>query len=214
MDDGPRHPEEREGLRDRARRLRWRLSGAWQLPSFVLCTVAGAVVMHRWPIAGQETDLIGGFLLAGFANLIVLAALAPGAGWLLRRRHPGLPAAIAADRAGSGLMLALLTLLGVLGALHHAAVVAADEADRRQLAAARAFLRANAPDQYARNVDHPSVWKQADFLYRTCFAGADPAKDLCLIVDLSREPPRVVPDRDQQPNAVVAGADNPGRRSR
>ena len=211
MDDAHPEAEERDGLRDHARRLRWRMSGAWQLPTFALSTLAGAVTLHVLPIAADKTGLVGGFLLAGFANLVVMATLARPGGWLLRRRRPALPAAIAADRAAATLMTGLFALLVVGGILHHPAVVDAGRADDRQLAAARRYLTANGTDQYMRNIDHPSVWKQADFLYRTCFAGIDRRKNLCLIVDLSRKPPLVVPDPDQQPNSVVAGADNPGR---
>jgi hypothetical protein len=205
---------ERDGLRDHARRLRWRLSGAWQLPTFVASTLLGTVLVHLLPFAGQETDLVSAFLLCGFANLIVLAALAPGAGWLLRRRRPALPQAIATDRAGASLMVGVLALFALLGALHHGSVVDAEHSDDRQLAAARAYLQRNAPAEYVHHLDRPSVWKQADFFYRTCFAGNDPRKNLCLFVDLSRDPPLVTEDPDQQPNSFIAGQDNPGRRGR
>lgn len=214
MDDGPHAADEHDGLRPRLRRWRWRLSGAWQLPTFALSTLAGTVLLHLRPIAGQDTEIVAAFLLAGFANLIVMAALGRPAGWLLRRRRPALPAQIAADQGASLLMAGVVVLFAVLGVLHHPAVVAAEDSDRRQLVAARAYLRTHAPPEYVRNIDRVNVWKQADFLYRTCFAGTDPSKNLCLIVDLSRSPPRVTTDADQQPNAVVAGPDNPGRRGR
>jgi hypothetical protein len=214
MDDAAGHEQDRDGLRDRARRLRWRLSGAWQLPAFALCTAAGTVLVHLLPIAGQHTGVVGAFLLCGLANLAVVAALGPAGGWLVRRRRPALPKAIAADRAGAGLMLGLLALFAVLGGLHHSAVTAAADADDRALAAARAYLRASAPAEYAVHSARVSVWKPADFLYRTCFPGSDPAKDLCLYVDVSADPPKVTRDPDQQPNAVIAGPDNPARHGR
>lgn len=214
MDDGPPDldtRDEHDGLRAAARRVRWRLSGAWQLPTFGLTTLAGAIVIHLLPLAGEQASVPGAFLLAGFANLIVMAILAKPGGWLLRRTRPALPAAIAVDRAGTALMAAVLVLFIVLGVAHRGAVQDARDADARQLVAARAYLTANAPAEYVRHIGSPSVWKQADFLYRTCFAGTDERKNLCLIVDLSRTPPRVTPDPDQQPNSVVAGPDNPGR---
>ena len=51
--------------------------------------------------------VLPGVLIAGFANLAVVALLAPAAGRLLRRRRADLPRAIAADYAGTAL-LALL----------------------------------------------------------------------------------------------------------
>jgi hypothetical protein len=214
MDDAARHEPDRDGLRGHARRLRWRLSGAWQLPAFALCTAAGTLLLHLLPIAGQRTGLVGAFLLCGLANIAVIAALAPAGGWLLRRRRRSLPKAIAADRAGAVLMLGLLALFALLGGLHHSAVVAAADADDRALAAARAYLQANAPAEYRAGGARVSVWKPADFLYRTCFPGSDPTKDLCLYVDVSADPPKVTRDPDQQPNAVIAGPDNPARRGR
>jgi hypothetical protein len=214
MDEPTASEDERDGLRDHLRRLRWRLSGAWQLPSFVATTLAGTLLVHLLPFAGQRTDLVGAFLLCGFANLVILAAVAPAAGWLLRRRRPALPRAIAVDRAGASLMGGMLAVFALLGVLHHPAVVDADHADGRQLAAARAYLERNAPAEYVHHLARPSVWKQADFLYRTCFAGNDPQRNLCLFVDMTHDPPLVTKDPDQQPNSFIAGRDNPGRRGR
>lgn len=215
MDEAARHQEDRERLGDRVRRARWRLRGAWLLPTFALTTLAGTVLVHLLPIAGTHTGVVGAFLLCGFANLIVIAGLAPGGGWLLRRRRRSLPQAIAVDRAGTALMVTLLAVLALAGGLHHAAVVASSDADARALAAARAYVRAHGPSQYAlRSGGGVSVWKPSDTLYRTCFPGRDPARDLCLYVDVSSDPPRVRRDPDQQPNAVIAGQDNPARHGR
>lgn len=214
MHDDPAEELDEDGWRDRARRLRWRLSGAWQLPTFAVTTVLGTIVVHWRPFAGTKTDVASAFLLSGFANLVVLAAVAPAAGWFLRRRRPELPQAIATDRAGALLLAATVVLFVILGIAHHGSVVDAGRADDRQLAAARAYLLRHGTDEYARNAASPSVWKEADFLYRTCFAGNDPRRNLCLFVDLSRDPPRVTRDPDQQPNSFIAGSDNPGRQGR
>jgi hypothetical protein len=214
MDDGNQQHGTDEGLRDRMRRLRWRLSGAWGLPTFVLATVAGTGGVVLLPLAGQQSNVVGAFLLCGFANLFVLAVLAPGAGWILRRRRPQLPRAVAVDRAGTGLMVALLGVLLAIGITHHGAKVASDAADRRQLAAVRRYLHDQADGQYRANIGHESVWKQSDGLYRTCVPGRDPQKNLCLYVDMAGPYPAISVDPDQQPNSVVAGPDNPGRHGR
>ncbi|MCW2957515.1 MAG: hypothetical protein JWP18_318 [Solirubrobacterales bacterium] len=214
MDDGDEDHGTDEGLRDGLRRLRWRLSGAWGLPTFVLATLAGAVIIVRLPLAGQSSNLVGAFLLCGFANLFVLAVLAPGAGWLLRRRRPELPRAVAADRAGTALMVGVLGVLLGVGIAHHGAKVASDDMDRRQLAAVRRYLHDQAPAQYRGNIGRENVWKQSDDLYRTCVPGRDRRKNLCLYVDMSGPYPAINVDPDQQPNSVVAGPDNPGRSGR
>ncbi|MCW3017363.1 MAG: hypothetical protein JWO02_4455 [Solirubrobacterales bacterium] len=214
MDDGAQEPAEDDGLRDRLRRLRWRMSGAWGIPTFLLATLAGTVIINLLPIAGQSSSVVGAFLLCGFANLVVLGAIAPIAGWWLRRLHPELPRAVAADRAGTGLMVGLLGGLVALGVAHHGSVVAAGDADARQLQAVRDYLRRQAPPEYVQNIGNESVWKQSDVLNRTCVPGNDPRKHLCVYADLSGPTPTIRVDPDQQPNSVLAGPDNPGRQGR
>jgi hypothetical protein len=214
MDDGAQQPATDDGLRDRLRRVRWRMSGAWGVPTFIAATLAGTVLISLQPIVGQSPNVVGAFLFCGFANLVVLGVIAPSAGWWLRRRRPELPRAVAADQAGTALMVALLGVLFVVGLAHHGSVVAADDADRRQLRAVRAYLQRRAPPEYAHNIGNESVWKQSDVLYRTCVPGNDPSKNLCMYVDLSGPAATVHVDPDQQPNSVVAGPDNPGRRGR
>jgi len=155
---------------------------------------------------------VAAFLFCGFANLAILGIVAPGVGWVLRRRRPGLPRAVASDRAGTGLMLGLLAGFLALGLTHHDAVVASGDADTRQLRAARAYMRSTGSPEHVRNIGNESVWKMSDELYRTCVPGDDTRKHLCVYVDLSGPRPLVRRDADQQPNSVVAGPDNPGRR--
>lgn len=213
MDDGDEEHGTDEGLRDRLRRLRWRLSGAWTLPTFALATVVGTVVVVVLPLAGQSSNVVGAFLLCGVLNLFLLAVVAPGAGYVLRRRRPELPRDVATDRAGTALMTAMVGLLLAIGIAHHGSKVASDATDRRQLEAVRRYLHDQAAPEYLANIGNESVWKQTDDLYRTCIPGRDPRKNLCLYVDMSGPYPAIRVDPDQQPNSVVAGPDNPGRKS-
>ena len=196
----------------RLTRLRWRLRGAWQWPTFIGLTIAEGVMLHLLPVAGDSADALGAFLLCGFANLGVVALLAPLAGRRLRRRRPQLPRTVASDYAGTALMVALFAVLLAAGLAHRPAVRAAQDTYRLQLGAVRRYLADQAPAEYARNIGHESTWKQAPDLFRTCVPGRDPRRALCLIVDTSGPVPSVVRDPDQQPNSVVAGPDNPGRR--
>jgi hypothetical protein len=204
--------DDRGATGQRLTRLRWRLRGAWQWPTFAVLTVAEAVMLHLLPIAGDSANAVGALLLCGFVNLGIVALLAPVAGRALRRRRPGLPASVAADYAGTALLVAALAVLLGAGIAHHPAVTEARDAYRVQLGAVRRWLAHRAPAEYARNIGRESTWKQAPGLYRTCVPGHDPQRALCLIVDTSGPYPSVMRDPDQQPNSVVAGPDNPGRR--
>src|SRR5262245_26357900 len=51
------------------RRLRWRLRGAWQWPTFVVLTVVDTILVARLPFQGEGADAMGALLVAGIFNL-------------------------------------------------------------------------------------------------------------------------------------------------
>src|SRR3954447_26603240 len=99
-------------------RLRWRMRGAWQWPTFGVLTVADTVLITRLPFHEDGPDALGAVLLAGFFNLLAVGVAAPFLGMLLRRRRRDLPAVVARDYAGTAL-LALVTAGLVAGGLAH-----------------------------------------------------------------------------------------------
>jgi hypothetical protein len=190
-------------------RLRWRLRGAWQWPTFATLLVVDAVVLARLPFSGGRGSVLGSALAAGFLNLIVVAAVAPLGGALLRRRV-ALPRDIAADRAGTAGLLALTALL-VAGGLAHRPALRANDAHRAAaIAAARRFAEHQAPAAY-RPLGVSNTWEQGGDLFRTCFPGPDRRRDFCVFVRTDEPTPIVRRDPDQRPNATIAGPDNPGR---
>jgi hypothetical protein len=194
-----------------SRRLRWRMRGAWQWPAFALLTVVDAVIISVLPPAGEGLGLFPAFLLAGFFNLFAVAVAAPLTGLLLRRRRPSLPKVVADDRAGTVMLLLVTLVLVAAGVAHHPSVRDAQDDFARQQAAVRRYVHTQAPAQYLRHLAQMDTWKQGPDLYRTCVPGDDPRRHLCLIVDTSGSNVGLRRDPDQQPNARVAGADNPGR---
>lgn len=192
-----------DARRDRARRLRWRLRGAWQWPAFALFTVLDAVLIHLLPLAGDETGWVGAFLLAGCLNLIVVAVLGGVGGWLLRRRRPDLPKVVADDYAGTGLLVALSAVFLAVGLAHRPDVLAARDAFAEQGRAVRRWVAAEADPVYRAHVDAADTLVLEDDLFRTCVPGDDPRRHLCLIVDTSQAPPSVVPDPNREPNASL-----------
>jgi len=186
-------------------RLRWRLRGAMLWPTFGAAVVIEAVLLDRLPISGDDgPGLFAAVLLAGFANLIIVAAAAPLAGRWLRRRRPGMPPVIATDRAGAVLVAAGGALVIALGLAHHSSVRAAHADLGAQAASARRFFISQAPREFQANVDHLNTVKQGDHLYRTCVAGPDPRRAFCVFVNTDQSPPGVTRDPDQRPNAAVA----------
>ncbi len=182
-------------------RLRWRMRGAWLWPAFFALTlVDGVLITQLPPYDSPPPGLVGGLLLAGFANLLVVAVLAPLAGSALRRRlRPDLPRAIAADYAGTVLICGLTALLVVAGIAHRPAVAAQADDEAALTAAVRAYVAAHAPE-WAPGLPATDVRTYAPEVYRACVPGPDPRRSLCLIVDTDRRPARVTRDDSMAPD--------------
>jgi hypothetical protein len=191
-------------------RLRWRLAGATMWPAFGLAVLASTALLHWLPFAGdQGLGLVPAFLVSGFVCLAVVAAGAPAAGWVLRRRVAGLPKVVADDRAGTAL-LGLLVLVLLAGGLAHRGTIVEEEQDfASQAIAARRAIATQAPPEFRDGV--LSTTKQGPDLYRTCAAGPSPSEAFCVLVMTDQHPPGITVDRDRRPNEVVSGPRNPGR---
>jgi hypothetical protein len=171
------------------------------------------VLLDQLPISGDDgPGLFAAVILAGFANLIVVAVVAPLAGRWLRARRPGTPRVVAADQAGTALLAVVTAAVLALGLAHRPAVRAAHDDLTSQAAWARRFMIGHAPREYAINVDRMDTVKQGANLYRTCVDGSDPRRAFCVFVRTDTSPPTVTRDPDQRPNATFAGTDSAGRR--
>ena len=190
-------------------RLRWRLSGAWQWPTFTILTAVNAVVLARLPFSGGRANLLGCVLAAGLLNLIVIAVVPRMGGWLVRRRRPHLPREVAADQAGTVGLVALCVVLIVGGLLHRPALTANDDMAATVIREARIFAAHRAPARYLPLHGSDTV-QQGPHLFRTCYSGPDPRRDFCVFI--RTDEPALIKrvDPDQRPNATIAGPDNPG----
>jgi hypothetical protein len=185
-----------------AARLRWRLRGAWLAPLLVLFTFGDALLLHALPLAGEQVDLFASLLLAGFFNLVAVAALAPFAGIALRRLRPDLPRLVARNYAGTVLVVLVAVALTGAGLHHHATV----ERDRTALAVAHArgvaWIGAQAPSEFRRRVARAdTVAIVAGSIYRTCAPGATPDRAWCVVVDTRLPFPRGIRFGGGEPNA-------------
>ena len=182
-------------------RMRWRMRGAWLWPSFVVLTLAEGVALELLPIAGEGPGgVLPGVLLAGFANLILIAAGAPLVGHFVRRRRPDLPRIVAQNYAGTGLLLALAAAMLAGGLIHRPAVLAEEDDRRAQAAAVHDYVLAQAPE-YRGGIALADAVQIEDDLYRTCVPGADPKRWLCLFVNTGQRPAGVTLDHDRSPNS-------------
>ncbi len=187
----------RQGLR----RLRWRLSGAWLWPSFVVVTLLEMGLLHWLPIAGEGSGWIAALLLAGCLNLIAVVLIGGLGSIVLRRLRPALPKVVADDRAG----LAALAFVGfaflAAGLVHRPELADEHAAFAQQSMAVRLWVDANGNDFARTHVDAADTVRVDRDLYRTCVPQIDPKRWLCLIVDTSHEPPRVKRDTSRESNA-------------
>jgi hypothetical protein len=184
-------------------RLRWRMRGAWLWPAFFGLTVVDGILITELPPYGwTPPGLTGGLLLAGFANLVLVAVVAPFAGRLLRRRRPDLPRPIAFDYAGTALLCVLAVTILVAGIAHRPAVEAQRADEAAMFAAVRAYVIGHAP-AWEPGLSRVDVRGYAPEVYRACVPGRDPRRWLCLIVDTDRRPPRVVRDNSMEPNSAT-----------
>jgi hypothetical protein len=183
-------------------RLRWRMRGAWQWPTFGVLTLLDAVLLTRLPFYEDGPGpLVAGILVAAFANLLAVAVIGPLAGLWLRRRRPDLPRLIAGDYASTAVLL--LICAGFLaGGLIHRPAVAAERADVAAVAAStRGYVIAQAPE-YRGGLPEMDAMRVEEDLYRSCVPGPDPRRWLCVFVTTDQRPPGVTADPDRAPNAV------------
>jgi hypothetical protein len=182
------------------RRLRWRLRGAWQWPLFTALTlVDGIALVLLPPYEGAPENVFPAVLLAGFANLLAVVLLAPPLGRWVRRSRPDLPRAVAANYAGSSLVVALSTLL-VAGGLSHRSAVQAETAREQAVAAAmHDYVVADAPELRGSLGAIDAIRLEPGY-YRACIPGDEPRRWFCLFVSTDQRPPGVTRDTDEISN--------------
>jgi hypothetical protein len=189
-------------------RLRWRLRGAWQWPTFLTLTIVDGLLLHARPVQGLSIDLVPGLLLAGFANLILVAVAAPAVGLLLRWRRRDLPRLIASDYAGTVLIAALTVTILVAGLVHHGEIVRERRAADRAIALAREFAAQAAPPAARRNLLAADTLRiDPGHVYRTCLPMATD-RSWCVVVHVDQDPPRIV-FAGHEPNALLGAGGAP-----
>jgi hypothetical protein len=184
------------------RRLRWRMRGAWQWPTFAVLTVVDALLLTQLPFYDEGPgSLVAGLLVATFFNLLAVAVVGPLLGVRLRRRRPDLPRLIAADYASTAVLL-VITVALLAGGLAHRPAVAAERADVAAVVSSTHDYVERREPEYREGLTRMDAMRVEEDLYRSCVPGADPRRWLCLFVSTDQHPPGVAADPDQAPNAA------------
>lgn len=184
----------------RWRRLRWRLRGAWQWPTFAVLTAVDAVLIARLPFQGDGADLWGAAIAAGFFNLLAVVLLAPLGGMLVRRARPDLPRLIARDYAGAASLLLVTAGLVAGGLVHHREL----ENDQEELSAVRAavhdYVIASEPAFEPGLAAIDTLRLEPDH-YRACVPG--PELPICFFVNTDQTPAGLRRDPAREPNQAL-----------
>lgn len=199
-------------------RLRWRLRGATQWPAFVVLTIADGVVLDQLPpVSTTGMNLIEGVLIATFANLFLVGAVAP---WLARRLADRRAAALATagapsptpaerdvlqDRIATGLLVAGLVAVIVSGLANRPLIVSETEATEANAEALSRYVARSGDEELVRNRDTANTIRLGDGYFRNCIARDDRERYFCVFVDTRKDPPEVVVDDSAEPNTVYRG---------
>jgi hypothetical protein len=184
-------------------RLRWRMRGAWLWPAFFGFTLLDGIALALLPpYEGTPPGPVGGWLLAGFANLLLIAVAAPllAFAWR-RRRRPDLPQLIATDYVGAVLCGALAAVILLAGLLHRPAIAAEHDRKAAATAVVGAYVHAHAPE-WEPGVPSLDLLRLQSDVYRACVPGPDPRRSLCLFVETGQTPPALRRDDSMEPNSA------------
>jgi hypothetical protein len=182
-------------------------------PAFVALTLVDAVILDALPPVRLGVDEDGmtfpfALIIATFGNLFLIGAVAP---WLARRlvARPApadeAPPAVRFEglRDRTATVLLALGVAGIVAAgLGSRPVTVQVTREREQNAdAVRAYVLHTGDRELIDNLETANTRSFSDTYFRTCVARNDRRRYVCVFVDTEREPPRVVLDRSQEPNA-------------
>jgi hypothetical protein len=179
-------------------------------PTFISVTLLDGLILHLLPPIGTGVRLIPAILIATFANLVLIAAVAP---WLARRMwnhrpraEPGAPPRaqreVLTDRIGTAILLATIVGVVAAGLAARPTVVSETDATQRNAEAFRALVLARGDQELIRNLETANTVRLGDDFFRTCIARDDRKRYFCAFVDTSRHPPDVDVDGSAEPNSA------------
>jgi hypothetical protein len=184
--------------------MRWRRTGAWLWPSFVVLTILDGAVGHLLPPAGMSETFVAAALLGLVVNVIAVVLLSRPLGLLVRRVHPDIPGVVARDYGGTIVVFAVAAILLTAGLVHRPAIQARQRDARDAIARAQAWIGDRAPDEFRRNLQFVSLLSIVPgTIYRACVPSVDGHRSYCVIVNRSLPFPNSVKFSGYEPNSVL-----------
>ncbi len=178
-----------------------------------------AVLLDKLPPLGAaRMDLILGVLIATFANLFLVGAVAP---FLTKRLGERRDAALAAagpspseaspppeaarevlqDRVATALLAAGLLAVLVSGLANRPLTVSETEATEEVGRQLRDYVVRSGSRELNRNLDTANTRRLSDGFFRVCVARDDRRRFLCLFIDTNKDPTQVKRDPSAEPNS-------------
>lgn len=186
-------------------RLRWRLRGAWLWPSFLVLSVADAVIIHSLPPAGQSASLIGGLLLGASLSLLGISLLGGVVGALVRRLRPDMPRIVARNYAGALIALAVTGAFLAAGIVHRPAIASTQRAVDEAVARAEDYIGMHAPAAFQHDLRVLETDPlEAPQIYRICVSDLTHAHYYCVTVNLGDRFGRGVHYSGSEPDSELA----------
>jgi hypothetical protein len=168
-------------------------------PTFAVLTIAEGLLMHELPPVGTRIpDVVIGTILAMFANLFLVGALAP---WIARRlierdRQAGrerFPPEVYLDRTATLLLVVGLAGTLVAGLANIRVSTAETDALKEAGDRAAAYVSAHADNEIKQRIEGANSARLGDGFFRVCIPRIDPRRQYCVFVDTRRDTVREDP---------------------
>jgi len=183
-----------------------------QWPAFAVLTLLDGLVLDQLPpVTTIGLNFIEGVLIATFANLFLVGALAPFiARRMARRPQPAAPGPppeaeldVQRDRVATVLLAAGLLGCIASGLANRPVIVAETEATETAARVVQQYVRVHGDEEIKRNLETANKRRLGEDLFRICIARDDRRRHFCLFVDTDKEPPTIDPDPSAEPNPPV-----------